>query len=91
MVDCVKRLDEVYEDDEDFEAVLFPELERSFEGEDGVITSFILETAILGFQVIIANVGIHTVSYDMDEDFIYVIEKIDMAPVGRVGGVPFFE
>lgn len=36
MFDCIECIDEVYKDDEGFEAMLFPELERGFEG--GVVS-----------------------------------------------------
>ena len=88
---CVKCLDKVDTDNEGFEAVLLPELERDFEGEGGVSAAFILETAILGFQIVIVNMLVHSVHYNVGEDFICTIEKANRAPVVCVSGAPFFK
>ena len=91
VTDCVKRLDEIYEDNKGFETVLFSELELGFEVEDDASVVLILKTVTLGFHAIIANVGIHTINYDVGQGFICAIEKIDRVLVVCIGGNSFFE
>ena len=89
MANCIESLYKVDADNEGFESMLFLELEYVFKGEDGVVTAYILETAALGFQTVIANVWVHLIQNGVGVDFVCAIEETDGAPVVRVDGVPF--